>query len=126
MAEQQTLPESFGLNKFADLCHAESKAKGWHSSGDGNPAEVKRIGTMILLVTSELTEAFEEVRNGGPCDAIYHGPDGKPEGFAVEIADAIIRIGDMAAALGLDLDAVVAMKLAFNRTRPRRHGNKAA
>jgi hypothetical protein len=48
----------------------------------------------------------------------------KPEGVAVELVDVIIRCLDTAGALGLDLDSAYAAKLAYNRSRPHRHGGK--
>ncbi len=49
----------------------------------------------------------------------------KPEGEAVELADVLIRIGDRFAMMGWDLEAVVKLKMNYNRTRPHKHGGKA-
>ncbi len=49
----------------------------------------------------------------------------KPEGFAVELADAVIRIFDLAGALGLDLEAAMERKHEYNRGRPFMHGKQA-
>jgi NTP pyrophosphatase (non-canonical NTP hydrolase) len=48
----------------------------------------------------------------------------KPEGIPSELADAIIRILDIAAFHGIDIAHAVADKMAYNETRPYRHGNK--
>ena len=53
------------------------------------------------------------------------GMNVKPMGFAVELADILIRVGDLAGFLGIDLDEAVRLKMAYNRTRPHRHGGKA-
>ena len=50
----------------------------------------------------------------------------KPEGEAVELADAVIRVMDYFGRQGWDLEAVIALKLAYNATRGHRHGGKAA
>lgn len=50
----------------------------------------------------------------------------KPEGFGIELADAVIRIGDLAARMGIDLSAAIVLKHEYNKTRPHRHGNKRA
>lgn len=50
--------------------------------------------------------------------------DKKPEGIAVELADCIIRILDWAGKEGVDMDAIIRKKMAYNRTRPYRHGGK--
>lgn len=48
----------------------------------------------------------------------------KPEGIAVEMADCIIRILDWCGKAGVDIDDVVERKMAYNETRPYKHGNK--
>ncbi len=48
----------------------------------------------------------------------------KPEGIAVELADCIIRCLDTLQSLGVDIDQVVKNKMAYNRTRPHKHGRK--
>jgi NTP pyrophosphatase (non-canonical NTP hydrolase) len=47
---------------------------------------------------------------------------GKPCGIPSELADAIIRICDLSAYWGIDLETAIEQKMAFNRTRPRMHG----
>lgn len=77
---------------------------------------------------SELSEALEEYRRGGEgmWYRRYAGPTDKPEGIAVELADCVIRIMDACAYYGVDLEEVLARKVAYNGTRPYRHGNKQA
>lgn len=63
----------------------------------------------------------------GNCDVAYRDPactrdDCKPEGVAVEIVDCIIRCLDILHSLDVDIDAVVARKMAYNATRPYKHG----
>ena len=50
----------------------------------------------------------------------------KPEGFNIEMADAVIRIADLMEALGLNLEAAIKLKHNYNKTRPYRHGGKRA
>ncbi len=40
------------------------------------------------------------------------------------MADALIRIFDFCAVRNMDLGAALVAKMAFNKTRPRRHGGK--
>lgn len=107
------------------------------------------FGTAIALIHSELSEALEEERAdrptpyfpcnaGGLCDMkicgskIYNPDDPescsaqskKPEGVAVELADAVIRIADLCGHLGIDLEAAIALKMDYNETRPFKHGKK--
>ena len=92
------------------------------------------FGTAIALIHSELSEALEEERNGNPdvwfacnesdnfictpqdeTECLMYGKESlckyrsrKPEGVAVELADAVIRIADLCGHLGIDLGAVIA------------------
>jgi len=118
------------INELAKEIHETSKAKGWWDGGDRNPLEI------LMLITSELAEAAEEFRNNKP--AIYFndltgevvsGTDNfpsnvKPEGWAVEIADAVIRALDYCEQQGVDLENVIQIKKEYNKTRPARHGGK--
>ncbi len=95
-----------------------------HSKGFKAPC-AENISEKVMLVVSELSEAIEELRDGHDLDEIYYKVDGekiKPEGFPVEIADAIIRLLDIGFAIGINLDKVVAEKIAFNATREVKHG----
>lgn len=111
------------LNQLKAEIHTTAKEHGWWEGG----VEARNIGEQIMLMVSELSEAMEEYRKYGmdPDRHIYF--DGtKPEGLAVELGDCIIRILDTSAAYGLDIEKAITLKLAYNRTRGYRHGNKKA
>lgn len=78
----------------------------------------------IALIHSELSEALEEYRAGHPVSEVYYGENGKPEGVGVELADAIIRICDLAQSLDIPLVFAIEEKQAFNLTRPFKHGKQ--
>ena len=101
------------LNYMAKAAHENSRDKGFWD-GPFNFAE------KIALIHSEASEALEEHRSGLWVTKI--DPNGKPIGVPSELADILIRVGDLAAYLGIDLEAEVAMKMAYNRTRPPKHG----
>lgn len=77
-------------------------------------------GEIIALMHSELSECLEALRHGNPPS------DHIPEfsGVEEELADVLIRIFDYAAARKLRLGEALLAKLAFNETRPVRHGGK--
>lgn len=91
-----------------------------HGFWDGLAA-TEAIPEKLCLIHSEISEALEEYRLGTIEDRTGY-PDGKPEGFASELADAVIRIGDLAQALGIELEDAIRKKMAYNRTRPYKHG----
>ena len=101
------------------------------------------FGTKLALIHSELSEALEESRANKPFvyyvikteqadgtivpeirtdygDGNYDGE--KPEGIAIELADAVIRIADLCGYMGIDLEDAIARKAEWNRTRPYKHG----
>lgn len=120
---------SKSINEWAREVHRLARDKGWHDrpmrDADGN-VNVDAVAAKLMLAVSELSEALEELREQPDVLAMYVSPlNGKPEGFDVELADAVIRILDMAEALGLDIEAAMVAKHAYNATRGHRHGNKA-
>jgi NTP pyrophosphatase (non-canonical NTP hydrolase) len=48
----------------------------------------------------------------------------KPRGLDIELADALIRIFDLAGAKGIDLDAALVRKMEYNRGREKMHGGR--
>ena len=80
------------------------------------------VGEVLMLVVTELAEAMEAYRSG-------NGESEKIPGFTKieeELADAVIRILDYAGGASLDLEGALQAKMAYNETRPYRHGGKLA
>lgn len=86
-------------------CHDQAAEMGWHD----NPREV---GTQLMLIVSEISEAMEGWRKGLDDDHLPHR-----KMTEVELADAVIRCADLAGFLGLDLYGAIHEKLEYNRTR---------
>lgn len=119
------------INQLAAVIHAVSSSKGFDSPN------LQNIDKKLLLAVSEICEAQDELRDGNDPTHIYYknyfveglSDDGlpapnKPEGFPVEIADAIIRLLHICFAFKIDIAAVIAEKVAYNSTRPYKHGRK--
>lgn len=103
---------------IANAAHGASVAAGWwsHLSSGAmmSPAEVHAaVPTKLMLIVSEIAEGMEGHRKGKMDE---HLP--WRQSLEVELADAVIRIGDLAGALGYDLGAAIAEKMHYNAHRP--------
>lgn len=110
------------LNALAKMFQEVSVAHGF-STGSGSRLET--IEKLILAI-GEISEAVEELRAGHHPQDIYYNPEkpDKPEGFPIEIADTIIRLLQLSAALDIDVDMAVALKNEYNKSRPYKHGKQ--
>ena len=90
--------------------------KGWLTETPRNPAE------QLMLIVTELAEACEAFRMGNPpCER----PGMEQYSHAAEeLADVVIRCLQMAGEHNIPLAYVVMAKMAFNETRPVKHGKK--
>lgn len=93
------------INELVKLCHNVAKEKGFW---DNN----REIGTVLMLIVSELGEALEADRTGDL------------ENFKEELADAVIRIFDFCGYLNIDLEKEIMKKYEKNKNRPYKHGKK--
>lgn len=99
-----------GLDALVRYCHGQSSEMGWWDGTD--PQDHYVIATKLALIHSEVSEALEGLRKGLMDDHLPHR-----RMIEVELADAVIRIADLAGALDLDLAGAVIEKLEYNRTR---------
>lgn len=106
------------IKELVDQAYSNAKEKGFHG-------DMMNVGEKLALIHSEVSEALEEYRRAGSnVQDLWTTADNKPEGFVVELADAVIRIADLCGALQLDLEYAVQLKMAYNRSRPHKHGRK--
>lgn len=134
----------YRLNESARVIFENNKAKGFHEN-------TLKAGELLMLVVSELGEAIEAHRasrfadltafesiieksriiNNDPTytgditpDKAYaaHFRTYMKDTFEDEIADAIIRLLDLAALYNIDIEKHINAKVKYNAGRPRMHG----
>lgn len=118
--------------------------KGWHE-------EKRSFAEVCALFHSEISEALEVYREKGVESlnkiwfkvtirdikgtvgtistvngriSNHKAKNKKPEGIPIELADLLIRVFDTCGEYGIDLEQALKLKMAYNKTRPRRHGGK--
>lgn len=100
------------LNELAATINEINVANGWKIATPETWEDERHLPALLCLVHSEISEALEGFRHGDR------------ENVAEELADALIRILDIAGGLGIDMDREVHAKLEVNRHRGYKHGGK--
>lgn len=131
-AQQRTAYEGFTLNEWAQEIHEYARNKGWWDS----PTD-RNFGDLCALLHTEISEAYEEYRNGHAPDERYYNPERlvqdetgkywpKPEGIPSELADIMIRLFDLFGHYYINIEQVLIEKHLYNLHRPYRHGGKVS
>lgn len=128
--------EKLALNELAREVHQRAKDKGFYD----NPRE---IGTLLMLVVSELSEALEADRKNRYAklgsfenNEKHRNPDSPlpversfmanfelriKDSFEDEIADTMIRLFDLCAYMNIDIEKHIELKLRYNESRELMH-----
>ena len=110
------------IRELCEQAHTNARAHGfWDDYINANDATTEKarsqainnaISSRLMLIVSELAEALEELRK-----------DDKDK-FRMELADVLIRTGDLLGGLRIDIDPYLKAKMAENKLRPWMHGKK--
>lgn len=95
---------------LTEVCHALSKEGGWWDGPDADHPFM--VPTKLALIHSEVSEALEGHRKNKRDE---HLP--QHSSLAVELGDAVIRIGDLVGRLNINLGVVILEKLLYNAQR---------
>lgn len=112
------------LKTIAQHVHKDNVERGFYD-------QPRELGTLLMLIVSELSEALEADRKNFHVDVgnipvnIFNPDSFKAkikDSFEDEIADAFIRLFDLVGYMDINIDAHIAAKLNYNKTRGYKHG----
>ena len=99
----------FHVQQLVDFCHGAAVKGGWHPV---LPPTTEGVVVKLALIHSEISEALEGIRKNIDDGHLPHR-----KAFEVELADALIRIFDLAGATGVDVAGALVEKMAYNAKR---------
>lgn len=104
----------FSAETLTQVCHGLAYQAGWWTNLKTGEDTTKADNEMekLMLIVTEVSEAVEGYRGDLMDDKLPHR-----KMIEVELADAVIRIFDMAGAKGYDLGSAIAEKLIYNSQR---------
>lgn len=102
----------FAVDTLLQACHSRAYNNGWWHNPQTGEFVQRPVPELLCLIHSEISEALEGFRKDLKDD---HLP--QFDMLTVELADAMIRIADMAKGYDLPLAAALNAKLEYNDRR---------
>ena len=99
------------INQLCLQVFLDNRRKGFWEKDD--------IPTKLALIHGEVSEALEAARLPTPQQDKHLSAYSN---FAVELADIVIRVFDLAGRFGIPLGEIIYAKVEFNRSREPKHG----
>ena len=103
-----------GVEDMVIICHQLAALSGWWDEivGLNDHQRIRYLASQVALIHSEVSEALEGLRKDKMDDHLPHR-----KAVEVELADAMIRIMDLAGYRRRDLASAIIEKLAYNQQR---------
>ncbi len=122
------------INELAKDIHRNATDKGFWD-------KERNIGEILMLIVTEISEAMEAdrrdryslvdseyadefLRTEDDDEFVFDFKNAVKDTFQDELADACIRIFDLAFARGIDLEWHIKAKMRYNKSREHTHGKK--
>jgi len=126
----RSFPSGYTVSAMVDESWMIAEAKGFH---DGRGADRDDTLLRLCLVHTEVSEAAQIVKRKWPQSGVGQDDKRVPyhlrEEFAEELADVLIRVGDLARCVGIDgyqLSRSILQKHEKNRNREHKYGTPHA
>ena len=128
MTTEPNQPQPLTVLELCVKAHANSASKGFWDIRDfiatlpNHSEELMAIFRLsrVALFHEEASEVCGAIRKPQADD---HCPELSME--EAELADIMIRVGDYAGGFGIDLERAIRIKMAYNASRPHKHGKLA-